>query len=160
MEILAQEEAGGNYPGSVVSLFKYKHGTIISASRFLLARHAASQAVSRGHRALPRQVCLPAPAPITPSKPVATPRCLCRLRIFLLLLVLQTCVCLVGTCPDLRLCPPFGLGWLRLLEKTCSLFPLRSDGLKVGDRKASFCYSFKARVPVPHSLMPTDNLGA
>ena len=155
MEILAQEEAGGNYPGSVVSLFKYKHGTIISASRSLLARHAASHAVSQGHRALPRQVCLAALAPITPSKPVATPRCLCRLSIFLLLLVLQTCVCLAGTCRDLRLRAPSGLGWLRLLEKACSLFPLRCDGLKMGDQKASFCYSFKDRVPVPRSLMTT-----
>ena len=42
LEILAQEGAGGNYPGSVGSLFKYKHRTIISACRPSLAGHAGS----------------------------------------------------------------------------------------------------------------------
>ena len=59
LEILAQEEAGENYPGSVVSLFKYKHWTIIPASKPFLAQHTASRAMSRGEPAFPMQVCLP-----------------------------------------------------------------------------------------------------
>lgn len=151
MEILAQEEAGGNYPGSVVSFSNINTGQLSQpVGSSLLGMQHPRGGEPRAPGSSQAGLCLPAPAPITPSKPVATPRCLCRLRIFLLLLVLQTCVCLVGTCPDLRLLPSFGLGWLRLLEKACSLFPLRSDGLKVGEiGRASFCYSFKARVPDP-----------
>lgn len=53
LEILAQKEAGGNYPGSVVSLFKYKHRTIILARQPSLARHAGSGRRAEGTRLFP-----------------------------------------------------------------------------------------------------------
>lgn len=116
LEILAQEEAGGNYPGSVVSLFKYKHWTIIPAHQPSLARHVGSRRQAEGTRLFPGQVCLSASAPqgasissLTSSKTVATLGCLCRPSLFILLLVLQTFGCFVGTCLNLR--PEFPVGW-------------------------------------------------
>lgn len=160
LEILAQEEAGGNYPGSVVSLFKYKHRTIIPAVSPRLLSTPGLGSEQRGPGSSQ------AGLPLSPGSPGRFHQLThifqdCRnLGMSLQTEPLHPGACfaniwlLRGNLPQPEAQVPCWLGWWRLLEKGWSLFPVTSDGLEDTDWNASLYCPFKDSRPVLGSQKP------